>query len=44
MLQIEQEASRIEMEENQILHELARLHERMEALEKQLSSAAGKNN
>jgi len=44
MLQIEQEASRIELEENQILHELARLHERMEALEKQLSSGAGKNN
>jgi len=44
MLQIEQEASRIELEENQILHELARLHERMEALEKQLSSGAAKNN
>ena len=40
--QIEQEASRIETEENQILHELARLHERMDALEKQLSSGAGK--
>jgi voltage-gated potassium channel Kch len=42
--QIEQDTSRIEVEENQILHELARLHERMEALEKQLSSGAGKNN
>ncbi len=41
--QIEQETSRIETEENQILHELARLHERMEALEKQLSSGAGKD-
>ena len=41
--QIEQEASRIETEENQILHELARLHERMDALEKQLSSGAGKD-
>jgi voltage-gated potassium channel len=41
--QIEQETSRIETEENQILHELARLHERMDALEKQLSSATGKN-
>ncbi|MDD5320981.1 MAG: potassium channel family protein [Methylococcales bacterium] len=40
--QIEQETSRIETEENQILHELARLHERMEALEKKLSSGAGK--
>jgi voltage-gated potassium channel len=40
---IEQEASRIVTEENQILRELARLHERMEALEKQLSSGAGKN-
>jgi voltage-gated potassium channel len=40
MLQIEHEASRIELEENQILHELARLHERMDALEKQLSSGA----
>lgn len=43
MLQIEQEASRIETEENQILQELARLHERMDALEKQLSSGAGKD-
>lgn len=34
--QLEQETSRIETEENQILHELARLHERMDALEKQL--------
>ena len=41
--QLEQETSRIEMEENQILHELARLHERMDALEKQLSSGAGKD-
>jgi voltage-gated potassium channel len=41
--QIEQEASRIEMEENQILRELARLHERMDALEKQLSLDTGKN-
>ena len=40
--QIEQEAVRIETEENQILHELARLHERMDALEKQLSSSTGK--
>ncbi len=35
---LERETSRIETEENQILHELARLHERMEALEKQLSA------
>jgi len=41
--QIEQDTSRIEKEENQILHELARLHERMDALEKQLSSGAGKD-
>jgi len=41
--QIEQETSRIESEESQILKELARLHERMEALEKQLSSGASKN-
>lgn len=40
--QIEQDTSRIEREENQILRELARLHERMEALEKQLSSGAEK--
>jgi voltage-gated potassium channel Kch len=40
---IEHETVRIEKEENQILKELARLHERMEALEKQMSSAAGKN-
>jgi voltage-gated potassium channel len=40
--QIEQETGRIETEENQILHELARLHERMDALEKQLSSGVGK--
>ena len=42
--QIEQETSRIESEENQILKELARLHERMEALEKKLSSGTGKGN
>ena len=42
--QIEQDTSRIETEENQILHELARLHKRMTALEKKLSSDAGKNN
>jgi voltage-gated potassium channel Kch len=41
--QIEHEASRIESEESQILKELTRLHERMDALEKQLSSNAGKN-
>ena len=41
--QIEHGASRIESEESQILKELARLHERMDALEKQLSSDAGKN-
>jgi len=34
---IEQEAERIESGENRILQELARLHERMQALEKQLS-------
>ena len=34
--QIEQETSRIETEENRILHELAKLHERMDALEKKL--------
>jgi voltage-gated potassium channel Kch len=42
--QIEQDTSRIETEENQILHELARLHDRMAALEKKLSSGAGKDN
>ena len=42
--QIEQDTSRIETEENQILHELARLHKRMTALEKKLSSGAGKDN
>ncbi|MFA5922942.1 MAG: potassium channel family protein [Methylococcaceae bacterium] len=41
--QLEQETSRIETEENQILHELVRLHERMDALEKQLSLGAGKD-
>lgn len=38
MRQIEQGTDRIETEENQILKELARLHERMEALEKRLSA------
>jgi len=42
--QIEQDTSRIETEENQILHELARLHKRMTALEKKLSSGARKDN
>ncbi len=42
--QIEQDTSRIEIEENKILQELARLHKRMTALEKKLSSGAGKNN
>ncbi len=42
--QIEQDRSRIEVEENKILQELARLHKRMTALEKKLSSGAGKNN
>jgi voltage-gated potassium channel len=41
--QLEQETSRIETEENQVLHELARLHERMTALEKKLSSSTGKD-
>jgi voltage-gated potassium channel Kch len=41
--QIEQETSRIETEENRILDELVRLHKRMDALEKQLSSGADKN-
>ncbi|WP_340120812.1 potassium channel family protein [Methylobacter svalbardensis] len=36
--QIEQEAGRIQTGEDRILAELARLHERMAALEKQLSS------
>jgi hypothetical protein len=40
--QIEQETSRIETEENRILSELVRLHERMDALEKQLSAGTGK--
>jgi len=39
---LEQETSRIETDENKILRELARLHERMDALEKQLSSTADK--
>jgi voltage-gated potassium channel len=38
MRQIEQGTDRIETEENQILKELARLHERMDALEKRLSA------
>jgi voltage-gated potassium channel len=42
--QIEQDTSRIETEENQILQELTRLHDRMTALEKKLSSGAGKDN
>jgi voltage-gated potassium channel len=41
--QIEREAIRIETEENRILHELTRLHERMEAMEKQLSSVTRKD-
>jgi len=44
MRQIEQEADRIETEENRILQELVRLHERMDTLEKQFSSGAGKDN
>ena len=39
---LEQETSRIETDENKILRELARLHERMDAMEKQLSSTADK--
>ncbi len=39
--QIEQEADQILTGETRILDELARLHERMEALEKQLSSRTG---
>ena len=35
---IEQEAGRIQTGEDRILDELARLHERMEALEKQLAT------
>ena len=42
MHRLEQETSRIETDENKILHELARLHERMASLEKQLSSTADK--
>jgi voltage-gated potassium channel Kch len=38
MRQIEQEAGRIQTGEDRILAELARLHERLKALEKQLSS------
>ena len=39
---LEQETNDLETDENKILHELARLHERMDALEKQLSSTADK--
>jgi voltage-gated potassium channel len=39
--QTEQESNRIQTGENQILDELARLHERMAALEKQLSLKIG---
>jgi voltage-gated potassium channel len=38
MRQIEQGANRIQTGEDRILAELARLHERLKALEKQLSS------
>ncbi|MFA5922586.1 MAG: ion channel [Methylococcaceae bacterium] len=38
MLQIEQKSARIQTGEDRILAELARLHERLKALEKQLSS------
>jgi voltage-gated potassium channel len=41
--QIEQEASRTDTVETPILRELARLHERMEALEKQLSAGIRKD-
>lgn len=41
--QIEQEAGRIQTGEDRILDELARLHERMAALENQLSSPPGSN-
>ena len=37
---LEQETNDIETDENKILHELARLHERMATLEKQLSSSS----
>ena len=40
---IEQETSRIETDESKVLQELARLHERMEALEKKLSSDTRKD-
>jgi len=42
--QIEQNTNRIEAEENQILNELARLHKRMTALEKKLSTSVAKDN
>jgi voltage-gated potassium channel len=42
--QIEQNTSCIETEENKILHELERLHKRMSALEKKLSSSTEKDN
>lgn len=41
--QIEQETGRIQTGEDRILDELARLHERMAALENQLSSNAAQN-
>ncbi len=41
--QIEQETGRIQTGEDRILDELARLHERMAALEKQLSSNAAQD-
>jgi voltage-gated potassium channel len=41
--QLEQETNSIETDENKILYELARLHERMASLEKQLSSSADKD-
>jgi hypothetical protein len=40
--QIEQETARIETGETQILRELARLHERMTALEQQLLAKKGR--
>ena len=42
--QIEQNTSHIETEENKVLHELERLHKRMSALEKKLSSSTEKDN
>ena len=40
---IEQEAGRIHSGEDRILNELARLHQRMEALERQLSARTGQD-